>query len=381
MKNRIYLDNNASTFLDPKVRKVLHDLLDADTANPSSVHFFGQESRALLTTARRNIAAVLSAKPHEIVFTSGGTEALNLIIRGTFGSNPSGHLITSDLEHAAVYCTAKALEKDGCEVSFLSPGSYGAVTPEMLKEAIRPNTKLISLMAVNNETGVKTDIDAIAAIAEEAGIPFMVDGIALLGKEAFTIPEGVSAMCFSAHKFHGPKGVGMAFVRPSMKLQPHMTGGGHEHQRRSGTENLSGIVAMAEAVKILSEEQNEATDRMRNLRDRLEEGLRENIPDIIVNGEGPRVVNTTNIAFPGIDGESLLMNLDLEGVAVSHGSACSSGALEPSRVLLNMGIPRSLAGSSLRISLCRFTTEEEIERSIKIISGIVSRLNNIGVKK
>lgn len=381
MKNRIYLDNNATTFLDPKVRDVLHNLLDADTANPSSVHFFGQESRALLTTARRNIASFLSARPHEIIFTSGGTEALNMIIRGTFGCNPSGHIITTDLEHAAVYCTAKALEKHGCEATFLSPGSYGAATAEMVKEAIQSDTKLISLMAVNNETGVKTDIEAVAAIAQEAGIPFMVDAVALMGKEPFTIPEGVTAMCFSAHKFHGPKGVGMAFIRPSMKLQPHITGGGHEHQRRSGTENLPGIVAMAEAIKILSEVQDEATDRMRKLRDRFEEGLKENIPDIVINGGGPRVVNTSNVAFPGIDGESLLMNLDLEGVAVSHGSACSSGALEPSRVLLNMGIPRDVAGSSLRISICRFTTEEDIERSIKVISDIVLRLNNIGAKK
>ncbi|MFT4553087.1 MAG: cysteine desulfurase [Chlamydiales bacterium] len=381
MKNRIYLDNNATTFLDPRVCDVLHDHLDADIANPSSVHIYGQESRALLTTARRNIAKFLSVKPHEIIFTSGGTEAINMIIRGIFGYNPSGHIITSDLEHAAVFCTAKQLEKHGCEVSFISPGIYGAVTAEMVGEALRPDTKLITLMAVNNETGVKTDIESIALMAAEAGVPFMVDAVALMGKEPFTIPQGVTAMCFSAHKFHGPKGVGMAFVRPSMKLQSHITGGGHEHQRRSGTENLPGIVAMAEAVKILSVEQDEATDRMRVLRDRFEEGLRENIPDIVINGEGPRVVNTTNIAFPGVDGESLLMNLDLEGLATSHGSACSSGALEPSRVLLNMGISRSLAASSLRFSLCRFTTAEEIERSIEVIADIVSRLNNLGVKK
>ena len=381
MKNRIYLDNNATTFLDPKVRDVLRDLLNTELANPSSVHSFGQEARALLTSARRSIATFLSVKPHEIIFTSGGTEAINMIIRGTLGYNISGHIITSDLEHASVYRTIKELAKHGCEVSFLSPGIYGAVTPDVVKAAIRPDTKLISLMAVNNETGVKTDIEGIASIAKAAGVPFMVDGVALMGKEPFTIPEGVTAMCFSAHKFHGPKGVGMAFVRPSMKLQSHITGGGHEHQRRSGTENLAGIVAMAEAVKILSEDLDQATERMGRLRDLLEEGLRENISDIVINGEGPRVVNTTNIAFPGIDGESLLMNLDLEGIAVSHGSACSSGAMEPSRVLLNMGVPRSLAGSSLRMSLCRFTTEEEIEHSIKVISNIVSRLNNLGLKK
>ncbi len=370
---RIYLDNNASTSLDPRVAQAIQKELQT-LGNPSSVHSFGQDLRNQITKSRRSIAAYLGSKPQELIFTSGGTEALNMVIRGVFGEKPSGHIITSSAEHSCVFHGVKWMESCGCEATFLSPGSWGAVTPVALRIALRPYSRLIALMAVNNETGVKTDIEAIAEIALEAGIPLLIDGVALLGKETFTIPKGVSAMCFSGHKFHAPKGIWLAFIRSGLKCAPLLIGGGQEYQKRGGTENMFGIIGLAEAVKILETELPEASLQMAELRDRLEEGLRSQLPDILVNGEGPRVVNTTNLSFLGVEGESLLMNLDLAGIAVSHGSACSSGALEPSRILLNMGYGVDRALSSVRFSLSRFTTRQEIDTSIDLIVQTVQRL-------
>ena len=238
MRKRIYLDNNASTAADPRVADAWIASLSL-AGNPSSLHSFGQEARGQLTKARQTIASYLSVKPAEIIFTSGGTEALNMVIRG---AHRSGHIISSVAEHAAVYTTLQQFPS----VTYLPTGLQGAVSPAAVQSAIQPDTRLIVLMAVNNETGVKTDIAAIAAIAESAGIPFIVDGVALLGKEPFFIPKGVSAMCFSGHKLHAPKGIGFAFVRNTLKLQPFITGGEQEFGRRGGTENLSGIIALAE---------------------------------------------------------------------------------------------------------------------------------------
>jgi cysteine desulfurase len=231
-------------------------------------------------------------------------------------------------------------------------------------------------MSVNNETGVKTDVEAIAAIAYQANIPFIVDGVAWLGKEAISIPKGVSALFFSGHKIHAPKGIGFVFCRSSLKCFPLILGGHQEFNRRSGSENLPAIVGLGRAVEILSEEQAEATDLMRRMRDRLQEGLKREISDIVINGQGPRIVNTLNVSFLGVDGESLLMNLDLEGISVSHGSACTAGALEPSRILLNMGISLQEARTAIRFSVSRFTTEEEIDRCLEIIVKHVKRIRN-----
>jgi cysteine desulfurase len=377
-KDRIYLDNNASTLLDPRVKKVIIDELNATYGNPSSIHAFGQDVRNRITKSRRIIAETLSVKPSEIIFTSGATEGINMLLRGFFETQNSGHVITSNVEHSAVYTTLQALEEKGIEVSYLSPGLHGALTPEAVKAAIKPSTKLIMLMAVNNETGVKTDLEAIAKVALQADVPFIVDGVALLGKEIFSIPKGVSAMCFSGHKFHAPKGIGFNFVRNGFKVTPLITGGGQESNKRGGTENVSGIIGLAEAMRVLPEELREGQSRMDKLCKRLEEGVKSGLEGVYVNGSGPRVVNTINLSFNDVDGESLLLSLDLEGLAVSHGSACSSGALEPSRILLNMGIHLSLARSSIRFSLSRMTTEEEIERAIEIVVRTVKRLRAIG---
>lgn len=373
MNERIYLDNNATTCLDLLVVERLQSMLAESWGNPSSIHQEGQKARAIIDQSRRSIADFIGVRPKEIVFTSGATEGLNLVIRGILGDNTKGHVISSGVEHPAVYSTLKCYERRGLEITFAPVGRFGAVTPEQLRSAIRPDTRLIALMAVNNETGVKTDIEGVAAVAEEAGIPLVVDGVALLGKETFSIPSGVSAMAFSAHKLHGPKGIGFVFLRKRLKLEPVLTGGGHEQQRRAGTENLMGIVGFAAAVEAVQVVLPHASEQMGSLRDRFEEGLRAEFP-IQVNGEGPRVANTSNLCFPGVSGESLLMNLDLAGVAASHGSACSSGALEPSRVLMNMGLSTDEAASSLRFSLSRLTSPEEVDRAVAIILKLLHQL-------
>lgn len=376
MTQRIYLDNNASTFLDPRVRELLVLSLNTFQGNPSSTHYYGQKIRSAITQARSSIANYFSVKPAELIFTSGGSESANMVMKGLLPNKGSGHLITSTVEHSCVYNTAKQLESLGCRATFLEPGLYGAITPEAVREAIRPDTKLIALMFANNETGVKTDIGSIAKIALEYGIPFFVDAVSMLGKEVFSIPQGVSAMAFSGHKLHAPQGIGLTYVRSGTKLQPLLCGGEQEGGRRAGTENILGILGFAKAIEVLGEELPKASEYMRTLRDRLEKNLMQALPDVFVNGQGPRTVNVSNLAFSGVDGEGLLMALDAAGVAASHGSACASGSLEPSRVLLGMGLPLDLVRSSIRFSLSRFTTEEEIDRASEVIVGAVRRLRN-----
>lgn len=374
MNKRIYLDNNASTAVDPRVIAAVVSVLSEESeGNPSSMHSFGRSARQKLAKARETIASYLAVRPQEIIFTSGGTEGANALLRGLFSPGSKGHLITSNVEHSCIYLTAKKMESEGVNCSFLKVDGVGAVTPETVKNALRPDTKLITLMAVNNETGVKTDIESIAAMAKEAKVPFFVDGVALLGKEPFNIPPGVSAMFFSGHKLHAPKGIGFIVVRSSQKLTPLLSGGDQEYGRRAGTENLPGIVGLAAAIELLQLELPKAAERMRLLRDRLENELMQRLSGVTVNGSGNRVSNTSNLAFQNVDGESLLAALDLEGVAVSHGSACASGALEPSRILLEMSSKETAAGS-IRLSLSRLTTLEEIDRAIEIIVKVVEKI-------
>lgn len=367
MTSQIYLDNNATTALDPRVFEVLIEHLKQFEGNPSSIHASGKNARAKLIQARDSIAAFLGVRSNEIFFTSSATEALNSLIRGIVAERKENHIITSTVEHAAVYSTIKFLEKEGCQVSYLSPEKYGAVTPEAIRQAITPKTSLIAIMAVNNETGVKTDIEAIASIAYQAKISLVVDGVALLGKEPFKIYPGISAFCFSGHKIHAPKGIAFSFVRNKLKFKPLILGGEQEYGLRGGTENLPGIIALAKAISLIPEEISEANLRMSFLRDKLETSIMSAASFVLVNGEGPRISNVTNLAFPGLDAEVLLTYLDQKGISVSHGSACSSGALEPSRVLLNMGISPKIARTSIRFSLSRMTTEKEIDAAINII--------------
>jgi cysteine desulfurase len=374
VKNKIYLDNNATTGVDPRVLEAMLSELSSIPSNPSSSHFFGQEAKRRLQTARETIACFFKVKSHEVVFTSGGTEAVNLVLRGFFPDEVSGHAITSNVEHSCVDHTMDELRKKGLDVSFLPAGLHGAVLPEQIEKAIRPDTRFIALMAVNNETGVKHDLNAIGQIALQAKIPLIVDGVAWLGKESFTLHPGVAAICFSGHKFHAPKGVGFAIVRSSMKIHPLVTGGQQEFSLRPGTENLPGIIGLAKAIELLDVELPAATLRMAMLRDRLEAGLIERAAPVVVNGGGNRICNTCNLSFPDVSGEDLLIGLDMAGIAVSHGSACSAGALEPSRILLNMGVPHNIARSAVRFSLSRNTTLEEIDRTIDATAALVHQL-------
>jgi cysteine desulfurase len=374
---RVYLDNNATTCIDSQVLRVLIEASEETFGNPSSVHWYGQEASQRLDSARRSIARTLGVRSSEIIFTSGGTEALHLVVKGVLGLQLSGKIITSDVEHAVVEALIQQQSNAGCNVVRLPAGKYGAVGVNAVVNELSNDVQMILLLAVNNETGVMTDIPAIAAEAQQRGIPLVIDGVASFGKGISQIPDGVAAMTFSGHKFHAPKGLGFAFVRRGIKLQPQAIGGAQEAGRRAGTESLPGIIALAEAVRLADEAahgMNSAVARMTRLRDYFEASVIERCGDVMINGEGPRICNTTNLMFSGVDGESLLMSLDLEGVAASHGSACSAGALEPSRVLLSMGYSPEHTKQSIRFSLSRFTTEEEIEHAIKVVSTVVERL-------
>ncbi len=345
--------------------------LKGPPANPSSVHSFGQRAKALLTRSRQTVSSYFGVKPEEVIFTSGATESNNLMLRGF--SSTKGHLITTALEHSSIYNTVKLLEAQGWTVDYIPCGLWGAPRPELIEQAIRPHTRALIFSAVNSETGVKIDLEAIASIAEKHQIPLFIDAVALIGKESLPtgkLPKGVTALSLSGHKFHAPKGIGALILRSTCKIHPQLTGGSQEFQKRGGTENLSGILGLAEAIAILAEKDQQIEKELLELRMYLEEEICKKIPTTLINGQGPRVSNTVCMAFPGIDGESLLMHLDLAGIAVSHGSACASGALEPSRVLTQMGIDRKIARSSIRISLSRLNTKEEINQFVKIIHYI-----------
>ena len=345
--------------------------LKGPPANPSSVHSFGIDARKLLTSARKTVADFFHAKPEEVTFTSGGTESLNLLLRGL---KPKSHLLTTRLEHSAIHETLKSLDLD---VTYLPVGTKGAPTPAQIESAIRPDTKGILLSYSNGETGVKIDLTAIAQIAREKNVPLFIDAVSAIGKERLDLPKGVSALALSAHKFHGPKGVGALLLRSPHKPSPLLTGGAQELNLRAGTENLAGIIGLAKAIELLQEKQPSITEHLLFLRNRFEKGLFDSLPDIAINGEGPRIANASNIAFFGVDGESLLLHLDLNHIAASHGSACASGSLEPSRILLEMGIDRKRARSSIRFSFSRMNRVEEIDRAVQIISTLVKKLRKI----
>ena len=368
---RIFLDNNATTAVDPRVFKAMLADLSGPPGNPSSIHWFGVQARNALMAARSKTASFFGAKPDEITFTSCGTESINLMLRGL---PLKGHLITTAIEHSAMYRTIQSLEAQGLSVTYLPVGLWGSPLPEEIESAIRSDTIAISLSASNGETGVQIDLLTIASIAGKRGIPLLLDCVSFIGKEPLPLHPGISAIAISGHKFHAPKGIGLLFHRNSLKLMPQLTGGNQEYRLRAGTENLAGIFGITEALQILREEQTTITQNLTDLRLRFEHGLKSALSDLEINGEGPRISNTSNIAFLGLDGETLLMHLDLAGIAASHGSACSSGALEPSRVLTQMGIDKKRARSSIRFSLSRMNTREEIDHALETITKIATSL-------
>jgi cysteine desulfurase len=373
---RIYLDANATTPLLPEVLEAMRPFLVEQFGNASSIHQEGQRARSAVEQARASVARLLGCRPAEIVFTSGGTESDNLAI---FGSVRAGdHVLTSRVEHHAVLHAVERLGDRGVEVEFLPVDAQGVVAVQDLRRALRPNSRLISVMLANNETGVLQPVEEIGRIAREAGVRFHVDAVQAAGKMAIDVHSlGCDLLSISGHKMHGPQGTGALFVRRGTRLEPLFAGGAHERQRRAGTENVAGIVGLGKAAECAMEGlRNGELERIRGLRDRLEIGLLEQASG--VNGGGtPRVPNTSNLWFETLDGEALVIALDLQGLAVSSGAACSSGASEPSHVLLAMGISPERARGSLRLSLHRHTTEEEIERTIELISSQVARLREL----
>lgn len=373
----IYLDNNATTALDPLVTTALLKELEQPPSNPSSIHHLGKEAKSRLHQAKSTLANYLKVHPDTLFFTASGTEALNLAIKGFF-LRKKGVILSTKTEHAAIYETILDLEKAGCTPLFLETGLQGAVSFHSIEEALqKQRVDLIVLSAVNSETGVKTDIEAIASLADRFHVPFVVDGVALLGKADFTIPNGVSAMAFSGHKIHAPKGIGLLYKKPSFTLSPLITGGGQEKNLRSGTENLAGAIAFAKAVELFYENKESILSHLTHLQKTFLEELNKRGIRYRINGLGEKVSNTINLTFEGVDGETLLTLLDMNGIQASHGSACSSGAIEPSRVLLAMGLSKEVAKGSIRFSFSRLNTEEEIKKAVAILSDLIRHLSAI----
>lgn len=374
---RVYLDHNATTPLDPLVLEAMLPYLSELFGNPSSVHSFGREARRALEEARETIARLIGADEKEaLVFTSGGTEADNFAIKGAaYAHRERGrHLITSAVEHPAVLETLRHLSREGFDVTLLPVDPEGLLDLEALERALRQDTILISLMHANNETGVLFPLAEVARIAKERGILFHTDAVQSFGKVPIDVKAlGVDLLSLSAHKLYGPKGVGALYIRPGLKLLPLHHGGHQERERRGGTVNVAGAVGFAGAAELAHAKMEEESHRLGRLRDKLEGGILERVEGVRRNGHPiSRLPNTSSLSFEGIDTESLLVGLDLEGIAASSGSACSSGSLQPSHVLKSMGVPEGWA--SLRLSLGRGTTEEEIDYVLDVLPTIVERL-------
>jgi cysteine desulfurase len=370
---RIYMDANATTPLLPEVAAAMHPFLLEQFGNASSIHQEGQRARAAIEEARGRLARFLGCRPAEIVFTSGGTESDNLAVFGSV--KPGDHVITTAVEHHAVLHAAKRLQEHGAEVEFLPVDRHGLISVEDVVRALRPNTRLISVMMANNETGTLQPVEEVGRIAAEANVRFHVDAVQAAGKIPIAVDTiGCHLLSVSGHKMHGPQGTGALFVRRGTRLQPLFAGGAHERQRRAGTENVAGIVGLGKAAECAQD--SGASSRLRDLRDRLESGLRE-YAAAINGGEGPRVPNTSNLRFDSLDGEALVIALDLRGLAVSSGAACSSGASEPSHVLEAMGLSPGQARASVRFSLHRQTTEEEVDRAIELVAAQVARVREL----
>ena len=378
---RVYLDNNATTPVLPEVLEAMRPYFGEHFGNASSIHHHGQETRAAVERARESVASLLSCRASEVVFTSGGTESDNLAIFGL--AREGDHVITSTIEHHAVLNACKHLSKSpgtaGCEVTFVPVDGRGLVDPADVKRAIRPNTKLITIMLANNETGVVQPVAEIGKIAAEAGIYFHTDAVQAAGKIPIDVNKiGCDLLTISGHKIHGPQGVGALYVRKGTRLEPMLHGGSHERSRRAGTENVPGIVGLGRAAElaIAGFERGDDT-KMAAVRDKLERELLE-IEASGLNGEGaPRVPNTTNILFDGIEGEALVIALDLKGLAVSTGAACSSGAIEPSHVLTAMGLSRDRAKASIRFSLGKQNTAEDVDSALGLVPETVTRLREL----
>ncbi len=375
---RIYLDNAATTALSPKVLEAMMPYLTEIYGNASSPHWFGQEARRGVEAAREKLAKALGADPSEIVFTGGGTESDNTALFGAAEKykKKGNHIITTNVEHHAVLHTCEALEKRGYEVTYLPVDEYGLVTPEQVAAAITDRTILASIMFANNEVGTIMPIPEIAKVCREKGVLLHTDAVQAVGHIPVNVKGmGIDMLSLSAHKFHGPKGVGALYLKKGVRLPSYVVGGEQEKGRRAGTENVAGVVGLGAAIELAVANMDENAARMTRLRDKLISGIFETIPEVKLNGHpAKRLPNNANVSIKYIEGESILLMLDMHGIAASSGSACTSGSLDPSHVLLALGLPHEVAHGSVRMSLSDDTSEEEIDFVLKALPEIVKKL-------
>jgi cysteine desulfurase len=376
MNRRVYLDHNASTPVHPEVVQAMLPYFSERFGNPSSVHGFGREAREGLDTAREQVAHFLRVGKDEIVFSSGGTESDNLAIKGIAGARRQGHIITSEIEHHAVLRACQSLEASGFEVTYVPVDGFGMVDPAAVERAIRPETILISIMHANSEVGTIQPIREIGRIARQRDVPLHVDAVQTFGKVPIDVEGwGIDLLSFSSHKIYGPKGVAGLYIRKGTKMVAIQHGGEHERRRRAGTENVAGIVGFAKAVEIRAREMTDEAVRVTALRDRLWEGVRARVPEVRLNGHPTeRLPGTCNMCFHNVESESIVLGLDLKGIGVSAGSACTSGNVEPSYVLVAMGVPLDWAMGAVRCSLGRSTTAEDIDYVTDAVEPLVSKL-------
>jgi len=372
----IYLDHNATTPVDPRVFEAMKPYLTEKYENPSSIYRAGQDVSKAVNDARDALAGLLGARPGEVYFTSGGTESDNTAIKGVALNRGSGHIITSSIEHPAVIEVVKWLEKRGFTATYVGVDSDGIIDPEEVRDAITDETIIVSVMHANNEVGTLQPIEKIAEIAHEKGVLFHTDAVQTTGKIEIDVGAmGIDLLSLSAHKFYGPKGVGALYVRKGVKFDPCVHGGHQERGVRGGTENVAGVIGLGRAAGIAAAEMDGESVRVRKLRDKLEGGLAAGISDLRFNGHREkRMFNTASVIVKYVEGEAMLLKLDYHGIAASSGSACTSGSLDPSHVLLAMGIPAPIAHGSLRFSLGRATTEEGVDKVIEVLPPIVEEL-------
>lgn len=378
MQKLVYFDNNATTPVHPEVFKAMEPFYKAEYGNASSIHAMGRPARHAVDSARHVIATFLGASDEDIIFTSGGTESDNMAIKGAALANSAkgNHIITNAAEHSAVLSTCRFMEKNGFKVTYLGVDKCGMVSPDDLKKAITDKTVLITIMHANNETGTIQPIKEFALIAKENKILFHTDAVQSFAKLDIDVNDiSIDLLSASAHKIYGPKGIGILYIRKGVKIIPLSHGGHHERGLRAGTENVPGIVGFAKAVELASVDRDKKNKSLLNLRDRLHKNITKQIEDVYLNGHlTQRLPGSLNLSFKYIEGESIMLNLDIQGVCVSTGSACTSGTLEPSHVLTAMGIPPEIAQGSIRFSLGEQNTQEEVDYCVNILPEIVKRL-------
>jgi cysteine desulfurase len=383
MNRRVYLDHNASTAVHPEVLEAMLPYFSDQFGNPSSIHGFGREARDGVEAARERVAHFLRVGKDEIVFTSGGTESDNAAVKGIAAARGRGHIVTSAVEHHAVLRSVQALEKGGFEATYVPVDGHGMVDPDDVRRALRPDTIVVSIMHANSEVGTIQPVGAIGRLTREREIPFHVDAVQTFGKLPLDLDAlGIDLLSFSSHKIYGPKGIAGLYIRKGTKMASVQHGGEHERRRRAGTENVPGIIGLGKAVEVRARDMAAEETRVRALRDRLWAGLERRVPEIRLNGHPTeRLPGTCNVCFRHIESESIVLGLDLKGVAVSAGSACTSGSIEPSHVLVAMGLPLDWAMGAVRCSLGRTTTAEDVDYVLDCVEPLAGKLRELSPLK